>query len=183
MLVYALDPGYKETALVILDAATKKVLRYAYAENNEIIKSISTSAEADGRYGEDVLCIEKIEFMRQIPGMEVFDTVHWSGRFHQAWEAVAPGRCYLVTRRQVKLHLCGTMQAKDPQIRQAVAEGYGGPERAKGSKRMPGPLYGISGHLWQALAVGLTWIETALPFEQGRPRYEVEAEREAERRA
>lgn len=183
MLVYALDPGYKETALVILDAATKKILRHAYSNNDEIIGTITASADADGRYGTDVLCIEKIEFMRQIPGMEVFDTVHWAGRFHQAWEAPAPGRCYLVTRRQVKLHLCGTMQSKDPQIRAALMESYGGAERAKGTKKQPGPLHGITGHMWQALAVGLTWIETALPFENGRPRYEAEAEREAARRS
>jgi hypothetical protein len=41
------------------------------------------------------------------------------------------------------------MRAKDANIRQALIDKLG----AVGTKKAPGPLYGISGHLWAALAV------------------------------
>jgi hypothetical protein len=66
-----------------------------------------------------------------------------------------------VKRREVKIHLCGSMKAKDANVRQVLLDRYGpGKAKAVGLKRSPGPLYGFSKDLWSALAVGITWIET-----------------------
>jgi len=56
----------------------------------------------------------------------------------------------------VKMHLCGQARAKDANIRQALIDRFGG-AAAIGRKAAPGPLYGISGDVWQALGLAVTW--------------------------
>ena len=55
----------------------------------------------------------------------------------------------MVYRRDVKMWLCGTPRAKDPNIAQALRDKYGDP----GTKKNPGKIYGVKSHLWAALAV------------------------------
>jgi hypothetical protein len=63
----------------------------------------------------------------------------------------------LVYRKDVKLYLCGSLRATDANIRAALLDRFGpGREIAVGTKRAPGPLYGIKGDEWSALAVALT---------------------------
>ena len=57
----------------------------------------------------------------------------------------------------MKLNLCGNPRAKDANIRQAIIDRFGGKAAAIGTKKNPGPLYGVSGDVWAAIAVGLTW--------------------------
>ena len=94
-------------------------------------------------------------------GAEVFETVFWIGRFIQAWSmGGAFDRWSRVYRKDIKLHLCGSMRAKDSNIRQAILDRFGGKTKALGSKREPGPLYGARSHIWSALAVAITWRDT-----------------------
>ena len=64
----------------------------------------------------------------------------------------------------VCMHLCKNNRAKDGNVRQAILDRYpatgGGKNPQVGTKKAPGPLYGVSGHAWQALAVAITAIET-----------------------
>jgi hypothetical protein len=57
----------------------------------------------------------------------------------------------LVYRRDVKLHLCHSPRAKDANVRQALIDRLG----PQGTKKNPGPTYGMKSHLWAALAVGV----------------------------
>ena len=62
----------------------------------------------------------------------------------------------------MKLALCGSARAKDANVRQAIIDrfaGVGGKAVAVGTKKTPGPLYGISNHKWSALALCLVWID------------------------
>ncbi|MEN8721171.1 MAG: hypothetical protein ABF296_13010 [Oceanococcaceae bacterium] len=104
--------------------------------------------------------IEGIESFGMAVGRDVFETVFWSGRL-----AERAGKFSRVFRKQVKLHLCGSMRAKDPHIRQALIDRFGGvqgKDRAIGRKASPGPLYGIKTHIWSALAVAVTYHDTQL---------------------
>ena len=83
-------------------------------------------------------------------GAEVFETCVWIGRFFEAWTLPSVPR--LVFRRDVKLHLCGTTVAKDPHIRQRLLDLIG----PQGTKKAPGPTYGVRSHAWAALAVAAT---------------------------
>lgn len=92
-------------------------------------------------------------------GTSVFDTVFWYGRMVEAfknWD-----RVHFLARPQIKAHLCGSTRAKDTNVRQALIDRFGGSlKAAKGTKKDPGPLYGIKSHAWQALAVAVTFRET-----------------------
>ncbi|WP_274347012.1 hypothetical protein [Xanthomonas campestris] len=102
-------------------------------------------------YGDiDTLAIEMIASYGMPVGREVFETCVWVGRYQQAWRS--PEAVQLVYRRDVKLHLCGNAKAKDANIRQALLDLIG----PQGTKRAPGPTYGVKSHAWAALGVAAT---------------------------
>ena len=91
-------------------------------------------------------------------GRDVFMTVLWTGRFVQVWGD--DSTVSMISRREVKLSLCGSSRAKDPNIRQALIDRFGGKETAIGKKASPGPLYGVKGHEWSALALCITYMRS-----------------------
>ena len=93
---------------------------------------------------------EYIDFMGMAVGSEVFATVFNVGRLYSASTIMR-----LIPRRDIKLHLCGSHRAKDGNIRQALIDKVG----PVGTKKAPGACYGISTHLWSALAVAVTAID------------------------
>jgi hypothetical protein len=152
-MIYALDPGNMRSAMVIL-REDGSVVTTSLLENNLMHAAIAGPRDPSLT---DVLVIEQIESFGMPVGREVFETVFWSGRFAEAW----PGPWARVTRRDVKLHLCGLARAKDGNIRQALIDRYGpGKDAAIGVKAKPGPLYGLRADMWSALAVGVTYLDT-----------------------
>jgi len=87
-------------------------------------------------------------------GREVFDTCVWIGRFYAA---TLPKERATLFRRDEKIFLCGSMKAKDANIRQALIDLWGGKEKAIGNKKEQGPLYGLHADEWSALAVAVTY--------------------------
>ena len=147
-MLLAIDPGPTESAFVFLCDDRSISLSGIYS-NDEVLWMVD-----DAKAANDPLAIESVECYGMPVGAEVFQTCYWIGRFIErrgGSEFVT-----LVPRREVKLHLCGNVRAKDPNIRQAILDLYGG-SAAVGKKKSPGPLYGITSHLWSALAVGLTF--------------------------
>lgn len=159
MRVYAIDPGYSASALVVLDD-WGSVLEAETCDNPVLLAKLIVVAGqlTRGLLPPSALVIEQIESMGMAVGKETFETVFWSGRFAQAWW---PRDAARVPRAAVKLHLCGQRNAKDTNVRQALIDRYG-PTKAQaiGRKGSPGPLYGLVGHEFAALAVGVTWIDT-----------------------
>ena len=151
MIAIGLDPGTKESAVVIFSPDRNVVVDSFHVENEKLLLMLTNFTMG---IASTVLVIEKIESMGMAVGAETMETIYWSGRFHQAFK----GRVERVTRRQVKLHLCGSMRAKDANIRQALLDKFGG-KSAVGRKASPGPLWGISAHKWSALAVAITFLE------------------------
>lgn len=104
------------------------------------------------------LALEMIASYGMAVGREVFETCVWIGRFKQAFRN--PDAVRFVYRKDVKMHLCGTMKAKDPNVRQAIIDLFpatgGGKTPQIGTKGQPGPLYGVSSHAWPALGVAIT---------------------------
>lgn len=153
--VFSLDPGPTQSAfirccftgdnsllgtpLVIEDMGT--------IGNNEMLERL---ARVTGAH----LACEQVRCMGMPAGASVFDTVHWCGRFHQ--KAVERGLTMtFIPRVKIKHNICGSHQAKDANIRQALIDKYGEP----GVKANPGMLYRVSSHLWSALAVGQTFYD------------------------
>lgn len=144
-MILAIDPGTTQSGWVLYDPSARRVAQAGVLPNDQVL--MACYSKAAGLATE--MAIERFEGMGMIVGAEVFETVHWAGRFFEKWPGPAPWR---ITRRQVKLHLCGSMRAKDPSVRQALIDQLGAP----GTKREPGPTYGVASHAWAALAVAVT---------------------------
>ncbi len=153
--VIAVDPGNKQSAIVHYDPLTKAVIESLYAGNALVLRWLYDRCDRDG--GVSTLLIEMIASYGMPVGKEVFETCVWIGRFVETWS----GPTQLIYRRDVKLHLCGSARANDGNIRQSLLDKFGG-ERACGTKKARGALYGITGDKWAALAVAVTWAETEM---------------------
>jgi hypothetical protein len=148
--LYAIDPGTKESAVIVIRSDRISGVIWP---NDKVLEEVSRyHAEPDAH-----LVIEEIQNYGMAVGREVFQTVFWSGRFTEGWRSRNGEAWSLLGRRDVKLHLCGSARAKDANIRQALIDRYGG----KAATKKGGPLYGIRSHLWSALALAVTYQDTA----------------------
>lgn len=148
MKIIAIDPGTTKSAYVIYDKDLKEI---GIAENQAIITML------EGEPAE-VLAIEMIASMGMILGQTSYETCVWIGRFIQAF----PGSYSLVYRREVKREICGSPHAGDANIRQALIDKFG----PAGTKKEPGPTYGIKKDMWAALAVAVTFEQIDSPMRQ-----------------
>jgi hypothetical protein len=150
--IIAIDPGPAESAYVVYDAKTREV-KARKAPNAEVAEFCCA---ADTRYLSFRLVIEQVCSYGMAVGADVFETVYWSGVFAASYGINHTDR---IPRKTIVTNLCGSARAKDSNVRQAILDRFGGKAAAIGNKKQPGPLYGISGDCWQALACGLTWID------------------------
>lgn len=156
-MILAIDPGNEESAFVVLHADRSRVLAFGKEPNDRVAFRVR-----HGDFGPRVgavecahLAIEMIASYGMSVGREVFETAMWVGRYVEAWGSAHT----LVYRRDVKLHLCGQARAKDGNIRTALLDRWGGKAKAIGTKKQPGPLYGVKADIWQALAVAVTYAD------------------------
>ena len=166
MIVLAIDPGNGESAWVLFDGA--RLLLSGKQPNDDVLQLVTNGTcwtFSDREMPEpDILAIEMIASYGMPVGREVFETCVWIGRFVEAWTR---SNCEgggehpaLVYRRDVKLHLCGSSRAKDANVRQELLDRWGGKDKAVGTKKQPGPLYGVKADIWAALAVAVTFADT-----------------------
>ena len=158
-MILALDPGTTQTGWVLYDNTVRESGVALNADMLELVKRATV----------DTLAIEMIASYGMAVGREVFETCVWIGRFQQAWHN--PDAVRLVYRKDVKLHLCGSPRAKDPNVRQALLDLFprtgGGKVPQIGTKAQPGPLYGVSSHAWPALGVAITARHQSITKEAG----------------
>lgn len=139
MSLLAIDPGTTESGFCCM--IDGRISHSGVAENKTML-SIIEKHEGD-------LAIEMIASYGMAVGKEVFETCVWIGRFTQA--SKSPDSVKYIYRKDVKLKLCGTTKAKDTNVRQALIDLIGLP----GTKKNPGPTYGVKSHAWPALAVAV----------------------------
>ena len=153
MRILGIDPGTTKSGWVMFDG--EHVEECGVSVNKELLEKIQWNKDTP-------LAIEMIASYGMPVGREVFETCVWIGRFVQA--AYSPDKVQLIYRKDVKLHLCGTPKAKDANIRQAVIDLFpktgDGAIPQIGTKKKRGPLYGVSTHVWPALAVAITALAT-----------------------
>ncbi|MBA3588497.1 hypothetical protein [Methylibium sp.] len=147
MNLLCIDPGPTESAW--LRYADGVPVAWAKTENDAVAALLRLSKPCR-------VAIEMVACYGMPVGREVFETCVTIGRFAQ----IAEDRgctVEMVYRQEVKLHLCRSNKANDATIRQALLDRFGpGRDLAIGTKKAPGPLYGVSGDVWSALAVACT---------------------------
>lgn len=182
--ILAIDPGTTESAYVFYREG--KLLQFDKVPN-------STLAALAGASGADRMAIEMPACYGMAVGKSTFETCRWVGIFQQAF---GRPKTHLVYRKAqnkeegiqgVAMHLCKNNLAKDPNIRRAIIDLYGGDDVAIGDKKCPkckgkgwfgagrnlcpvcngdkwrlkpGPLVGVSEDVWSALAVAITFDES-----------------------
>lgn len=147
MILLGLDPGTTHTGCVWFDGT--RVVRTYQMENVQILVRLGKFR----REPCDAVACEMLVYQGETrrPGEETFETAYWIGRFI--------GACSVPFHRikpyEWKVHVCGRATAGDSERRTALIRRFGG-KSAVGTKKAPGPLYGVTGHCWSALAVAVT---------------------------
>mgnify|MGYP001564619465 FL=1 len=151
--ILAIDPGTERSAWCELEDG--KPIRWATQLNADVLDMLRGRAW-NWRPPQYQLAIEGIASYGMAVGREVFETCMWIGRFREAWEN-RHGVAQIVYRREVKLFHCENARANDANIRAAIIDRFGpGKDVAIGRKASPGPLFGVKGDEWSALAIALT---------------------------
>jgi hypothetical protein len=159
MSVLAVDPGTTESAFVHYDPKSRSIL-WKDKTGNQSVRDILASFNP---YDDCRLVIEMVACYGQPVGAEVFETAVWIGRFEEAalQRGCFAAHPYRMVRNEVKKHLCHKIVGvNDSVIRQVLIDRFGPTkETAIGNKKKPGPLYGVSGDVWQALALAVTFAD------------------------
>lgn len=158
MNILSIDPGSSQSAWMVFNPDTNLPEKFGIRENDSLVHFVQLLEDEC-----DCLAIEMVASYGMPVGADVFETCVWIGRFIQAWR---PGDFYKIYRKDVKMHLCQSMRAKDSNIRQAIIDKYpatgGGACPQIGVKSQPGPLFGVSKDVWSALSVAIFFSENYL---------------------
>jgi len=153
--ILAIDPGTCESGWVAFDAVGDRVVRildFGKDENEAVINRVRKAPE--------LVVIEKLVSYGRGVGNEVLETCEWVGRFTQcAYEHCIP--VGFVKRVEEKRELCGTPTANDSMIRNALIAEFAEHDKksGKGTKQNPDFFYGFKADIWQAFAVGVTYLK------------------------
>ena len=151
--ILAIDPGNTESGYALIQMPEFQLLEFGKVENDRLLRMLPFFV---GRA--DSFAIEMVASYGMPVGKDVFETCVWIGRFIQAAD---PQQYHFVYRKEEKLCLCGSLKAKDSNIRQALVDRFAKFDfkSGKGTKKKPDTFYGVSKDVWQAIAVGVTHYE------------------------
>ena len=142
-MIFAIDPGTEQSGWVRYEGG--RILDCGIDSNEQILLKL-----LDARITDD-LAVETMQAnYAATVGAHVIGTLIWIGRFQQQWHR--PASVLLLSRQAIKQHVCGNVKANDAGVRQALIDKLGPP----GTKKKPGPTYGVTSHAWSALAVAVT---------------------------
>jgi hypothetical protein len=145
-MILAIDPGDIMSAYCFIDEETYEPVEFAIVDNYDLIDILYQKHD-----DYDKLIVEMIASYGMPVGKEIFETCVWVGRFIQYGEQ----EYHYIYRRDVKLNLCNSMKAKDSNVRQALIDRFG----VVGTKKNQGWFYGFKSDIWQAYAVGVTYLD------------------------
>jgi hypothetical protein len=152
-LILAIDPGTVRSAWLAFDTTAGRPMPdfFGIVPNAELLEVIRNNRNG----WVTAVVIEQVVSYGMPIGETTIETIHWAGRFA---EAAFPLPIYRVPRLAVRMALCHSGRAKDPNVRAALLDRFGG-DAAIGRKAAPGPLYGFKADLFAALGVAVTWAD------------------------
>jgi len=152
-VIYGVDPGPAETGWVLWDG--KRVIDKGITPNDQFLERLRGQTDPDTPC--IPLYIEMIASFGMVLGKESFRTILWIGRFIEVWDILGLP-WHLCYRIQIKTHHCHSAKATDANVSQAIRDKYGG----KGTRKQPGPFFGVKSHIWSAVAIATYAAETGL---------------------
>ena len=141
-MILAIDPSNTRHAWALLDGTPSDPILCDFG------RDLCALSEWHKMPGEK--CVEQIASYGLAAGAHLFDTCVEIGKLMAAWPDAKR-----LTRIEVKRLVCRSTSARDPHVRQAVIDRFGGPQ----SIRKGGQLYKVSKDVWAAIAVGLAAME------------------------
>lgn len=157
--VLAVDPGPLQSAVVAIGVASQagdiSIELKAICPNDRVRATLLAESPSS------IVAIEMIASYGMPVGREVFATCVEIGRMIEARsgrEGSAP--VLLIPRLEVKLAVCRSPRANDASVRAALLDRIG----PRGTKREPGPTYGVRADMWAALGVAVAALERAMPL-------------------
>lgn len=142
-MILAIDPGNIESAYCLIHGESYKPIKFGKVKNDDIFLAIEEARSP--------VVIEMISSYGMPVGQTVFDTCVWIGRFIEASNTDVS----LIYRMTVKTNICNSAKAKDSNVRQALIDRFG----VVGTKKEPGWFYGFKADIWQAYALGVTYLD------------------------
>lgn len=151
-ILLAIDPGNEFSAYCLIDMETYIPFKFGKVKN-EVLKEYLQSPEFSDICSNNYMyfAIEMIASYGMAVGQTVFETCVWIGRYIE----LMCSPYTFIYRKDVKMNLCGSMKAKDSNIRQALIDRFG----EVGTKNKQGFFYGFKADIWSAYAVGVTFID------------------------
>jgi len=147
----AIDPGTTHSGWALIRMHDRAVLSTGKHDNRIIVVWLANS-HMGSTFGEGWdflgLSIEKI-VPHQRMGRTTLDTVHWCGRFEQAYH----GPVRWKERAAVKKALLGEGRWRDSDVRQRIIDLY---TKTSEGPRVPRQLHLVAGDAWQALGLGIS---------------------------
>ena len=147
MIILGIDPGPEKCGVALYDTDECRAL---FADSGTPVELVLERIDRSLAMV-DLVVVERVQSYG-IAGGSLLRTAEVCGRFQQ--KALDVGlEVLLIYRRQVLRDLDVTGKGnRDSLVRHRLIEIHGGTrEVACGKKSCPGPLYGVSGHAWQAL--------------------------------
>jgi len=140
--------------IIGIDPAPDGFYSVAYDWANERIIHVDKDDIYEPTWARSLVVVEKIMSYGMAVSTSIFKTVFNTGFLEAEWSGrtrvYGPWIAY-VSRKEVKMHFCNSLRAKDGNIRAALIDRFGEP----GTKKSPGVLYGIKKDWWAALAVAV----------------------------
>lgn len=147
MGILSIDVGTTETGFCLIDKDTYKPIRFGKVSNEELLNIVKNE-------NYDILIYEEFQSYGMPIGISTITSITWNGRYIQS--ALDKNKIVdYIYRKEEKMDLCGSMKAKDSNIRQALIDRFG----EVGTKKNQGFFYGFKKDIWSAFAVGVTWLD------------------------
>lgn len=162
-MIIAIDPGSEESAYCVIDKLTYQISDFGKIKNESVTDILRKHQSANE------LAIEMIASYGMPVGKEVFETCVWIGRFIEIYKSIgdhystvcSDRSISLIYRSQVKMNICHSHKANDSTIRRALIDRFAihDTKNGKGTKLSKDWFYGFKSDIWQAYAVGVTYID------------------------
>ena len=154
-MILAVDPSNKEhTAYVFINEETYEPVKFGMCGAEEMLQLLDNYFNII-----DHVAIEMVASYGLPVGRDVFETCIFIGRM---LEHIRDGNYTYIYRKDVKLNLCGRMQGvNDSTVKQALINRFAKFDfrSGKGTKKNKDFFYGFKGDIWQAYAVGVTYLD------------------------